>query len=113
MYIYYMLSAVEVFRQHSGELLDVLNALSNPVTIAWNLFAKQIITDATLQKVQVTGQPDYERNQIILEAVRNTVQTKPERLQEFIDVLTAVDAQSLTDDVVAKMRKELSELLST
>ena len=106
-------SAEEVLRIHYGELLVVLNALSDPVTIAGNLFAKHIITDNTLQEVQVTGQTVSKKNQIILEAVRNTVKSKQGRLLEFMNVLTTLDRLSLTDNLVTKMRSELSEFLDT
>ena len=102
-------SGAKVVQNNYGDLLDILNALSDPVSIAAKLFAKHIITKKTLDKV--TGQPDYERNQTILEAVLNTVKIKRERLLEFIDVLTVVDELSLTDKVVTKMRSELSEFL--
>ena len=49
-------SAEEVLRVHYGELLAVLDALSDLVTIAGNLFSRRIIMDNTLQEVQVTGQ---------------------------------------------------------
>ena len=101
--------AFEVLRNHYGELLNILNALSDPVTIAGKLWSKRILSDDTLQKVQVTGQTVKERNQIILEAVRHSVKTKQGQLLEFIGVLTKVDQQSLTDEVVAKMRRDLSE----
>ena len=101
----------EVLQNHYGELLLCLNALSDPVTIAGSLYTKRIITDKTLQRVQVTGQPDYEKNQTILEAVLNTVKIKEERLPEFLDVLTTLDQLSVTNDVVTKMRSELSEFL--
>ena len=101
-------SDAEVFQNHYGELLDILDALSKPVSIAAKLFAKHIITKKTLQ--QVTGQPDYERNQTILEAVLNTVKMKKEQLLEFLDLLSALDELSVTDNVITKMRSELSEL---
>ena len=104
-------SADEVLRIHYAELLAVLNALADPVTIAGNLFAKYIITDNTLQEVQVTGQTVSKRNQIILEAVRNTVKSKQGRLLEFLDVLTALDRLSVTGELVTKMRSELSDFL--
>ena len=104
-------SGAEVLQNHYGELLLCLNALSDPVTIAGSLYTKRIITDKTLQRVQVTGQPDYEKNQTILEAVLNTVKIKEERLPEFLDVLTTLDQLSVTNDVVTKMRSELSEFL--
>ena len=103
--------AVEVLRTHYGELLNILNALSDPVTVAGKLYSKRILTDDTLQKLQVIGQTVKERNQIILDAVRHTVKTKQGQLLEFIDVLTAVDQLSVTDDVVVKIRSDLSEFL--
>ena len=104
-------SAEEVLRINYGELLAVLDALSDPVTIGGRLYAKKIITNKTLQKVQVTGQPDYERNQTILEAVLNTVKIKGGCLLEFLGILSALDELSVTDELVTKMRSELSEFL--
>ena len=104
-------SGAEVLRRHHGELMDILNALSDPVSIAENLFAKQIITEKTLQKI--TSHPVHERNQIILEAVHHTIKAKQGRLLEFVDVLTALDRLSLSDGVVAKIRCELSKFLET
>ena len=106
-------SGAKVLQNYYGELLLCLNALSDPVTIAGSLYEKRIITDKTLQRVQVTGLPEYERNQIILEAVLNTVKIKERLLAEFLDVLTALDQLSVTDDVVTKMRSELSKFLET
>ena len=102
-------STVEVLRRHYDKLLDLLNALSDPVTIASKLFSNRIITDRTLQKVLVAGQADFEKNQTILEAVRFTVKTKPGRLLDFISVLTALDQTDITDVLVSQMRSELSE----
>ena len=99
----------DVLQNYYGELLDILNALSDPISIAAKLFAKHIITIKTVRKVN--GQPDYERNQTILEAVLNTVKTTGGWLLDFMDVLSAVDELSLTDDVITKMRNELSEFL--
>ena len=39
------------------------------------------------------------------------MKTKQEQLLEFIDVLTAVDQLSVTDDVVVKIGSDLSEFL--
>ena len=101
-------SGAEVFQNHYEKLLDILDALAKPVSIAAALFAKRIITRKTVQKVN--GQPDYERNKTILEAVLNTVKMKEGRLLEFLDLLSELDELSVTDDVVTKMRSELSEL---
>ena len=95
-------SAVVVFQRSSEQLLD---AISEPIPLAWKLYGKGIISDKTLQDVQVPGQPDYRMNATILEAVRKAIKTKEELVMEFFD---AMDQQPLADRIVAKMRSDMS-----
>ena len=74
------------------------------------LFAKGLLTDKKLQDVQVEGQPKYKMNSIILEAVRSAVNTKEDRLLEFVSILEQTD--SLAADVADEMRKDMSEFLT-
>lgn len=102
--------AAEVLRKYLGDLLDILNAISDPVTIASKLYSQKVITEKAWQKVLDTGQPEYERNQTILEAVRKSVKLKQEQILKFIGVLDEQSLPVVAQDVVAKMRSELSEL---
>ena len=96
-----------MFQKHSGTLLD---AISDPIPLAWKLFGKEILSDKKLQDVQVEGQPKYKMNSIILEAVHSAVSTKEELLLEFVSILEQTD--SLAAGVAAEMRKDMSEFLT-
>ena len=98
-------SSDAVFKKHSGTLLD---AISDPLPLAWKLYAKGIITDKTLQDVQVPGQPTYKMNSTILEAVRRAVKANQGRLLEFVTVLEQ-QSNSPATDVAAMMRSDMSE----
>ena len=95
-------SAVGVFRRHDKELLGVLKAISDLVSLAMKLYKRGIISRKTLKEIM--RQPGCEKNETIMEAIRKAMETG--RALEFLSVL---EQQSLADEMVAKMRSELSK----
>ena len=94
-------SATELFRAYAG---DLLRAIPEPDVVAWDLFAKRIISEETRQKVSLASLTKTEKNAIILQAVEGAIAQGI--MEEF---LTVLDNHSPADIVASKIRNHLSE----
>ena len=71
-------------RCHSDSLIT---AIANPLDLAWKLFAKEIIEEATVDRVSLPNQTNRDKNSILVLAVMRRVEARPSLFPLFLDLL--------------------------
>lgn len=92
--------AFKLFRRHS---YDIFKAIVDPSPLSWSLFSQNIIDRYTLDKVTAIGVPKYNQVSAILDGVLVCIETCPEALDKFLDVLR----EHPPADTVAERIKQL------
>ena len=84
---------------HSQELTTALS--SDPLCVAGALIAKKFIQDGVLLEILTKGDTPTKKATILIEAVRREIDAVPEKLTQFLDILSE---QTCAKEVVESLR---------
>ena len=84
---------------HSQELTTALS--SDPVCVAGALIDKKFIQDGVMLEMLTKGDTPTKKASILAEAVRKEIETAPEKLTQFLDILSE---QTCAKEVVESLR---------
>ena len=91
--------AYSLLREYS---IDLFSTITEPLPVAWELFAKHVIEKFTVEKVQALGLARFQQVSYLLEGVLLSIESRPELLDVALDVLASSSPAS--GEVVEKMR---------
>ena len=91
--------AYSLLRNYSN---DLFYTITEPLPVAWELFAKHVIERFAVEKVQALGLARFQQVSYLLEGVLLSVESRPELLDVALDVLAS--SSPAAGEVVDKMR---------
>ena len=88
------------FREHYARLV---HAIQNPLSLATQLFTRNIIDFSLLQRVNTLGFTTFQNSNTLLSAVLEKIQTDPRMFSEFLSALKEDPSmQSLVESMQSK-----------
>ena len=92
-------------RHHSASLIT---AIADPLRLSWRLFSAGIIEKVTKDKVNLPTMTVEEKNDVLLSAVMNNVDTDPSFFHQFLGLLKE-DGDTILKSLAGKLEDTYSE----
>ena len=84
---------------------DLVRAIGDPLMLAADLYAKNIITRDTLYTVKDTTGPPNNKTMTLLGKVSDHVSLRPEAYQEFVTILGETQGSAAMEQVLQSMQQ--------
>ena len=95
---------------HSQKLAMALS--SDPVCVAGALVSKKFVQDGVLREMFTGGDTPTEKATILVEAVRKEIEADPERLTQFLEILSEQTcAKEVVESLQSTYESEFNECM--